>query len=305
MADAQKILVTGCSSGFGRLTAETLARQGHTVFATMRKPRGRNEDAAQALEAIAADEGLALRVLGLDVTSTKSVNRAVEKVLERSGRIDVAINNAGVMNLGVNEGFTPKQLARQLDVNVVGPFRVMRAVLPSMRERGSGLIVNVSSIAGRFTTPFFGLYGASKWGLEALSESFRYELATVGVDLAIVEPGPFGTELIPNSPTPKHEDRVAAYPDLGPKWEAMEAMFERALSDPEAPVDPQLVADAIADLVATPAGQRPLRTVVGLDFDVVRDLNAAIEPYRLKVLEALEMADLDGPAAAREEVGTA
>lgn len=303
MAESEVVLITGSTSGFGLVTAETLARKGHRVFATMRDPQGRNARAAAEIEAVAESETLHLRVIDLDVTSGESVREAVEEIVGAAGRIDAVVNNAGQMCLGVTEAFTVEQFQQQLEINLVGPFRVARAVLPHMRKRQSGLLVHISSIVGRVAHPFSGLYNASKWGLEALSEALRYELSAYGIDVVIVEPGPFATCLVANGPTPLDTDRASAYRHLDGVRVKMQATFERILSDPAAPTDPQLVADAILELIETPAGERPLRTVVGLDFDAVRDLNAATEPYRMRALEFLgveRLADVQSVAAPAE-----
>jgi NAD(P)-dependent dehydrogenase (short-subunit alcohol dehydrogenase family) len=149
-------LVTGCSSGFGFLLVEPLARAGFTVYATMRDPQTRNAGPAQALRAL-ADQGLSVRVLPLDVTSDAQVDAAVARIEgDTGGRIDLLVNNAGVMFGGVTEAFTPGEFDRQFQTNVIGLFRVTRAVLPAMRRQRSGLLVHISSIVGRIAPPFFG-----------------------------------------------------------------------------------------------------------------------------------------------------
>ena len=151
--NTQTILVTGASSGFGRLTAEALARAGHTVFATMRDVAGRNAGNAQAMQELKAERGLDLRVVELDVQSQQSVDAAVAAVIEQAGRIDVVIHNAGHMMFGPAEAFTPEQFAQLYDSNVLGTQRVNRAVLPHMRSRRSGLVVWVSSSSSAGGTP--------------------------------------------------------------------------------------------------------------------------------------------------------
>lgn len=161
---SRNILITGASSGFGRDTAETLSRAGHRVFASMRDIAGRNRPHADALEASG------VHVIELDVTEDVSVERGVASVLENTSRLDVLINNAGVGSAGVSEAFTTKQVQALFDVNVFGIQRTLRAVLPIFRKQGEGLIVNIGSILGRVTFPFFGLYGASKFAIEALTD---------------------------------------------------------------------------------------------------------------------------------------
>ena len=182
LAMSKTILITGASTGFGRLTAETLADAGHTVFASMRDPEGKNRDHAKALRAHG------IKVVALDVTDTESVDQAVVTVIAEAGRIDVLVNNAGVASVGVSEAFTAEQAAALFDVNVIGVHRVTRAVLPTMRHQEDGLIVNVGSILGRVTFPFFGIYGASKFAVEALTDSYRHEVAQLGIDVVLVQP---------------------------------------------------------------------------------------------------------------------
>jgi NAD(P)-dependent dehydrogenase (short-subunit alcohol dehydrogenase family) len=165
-----------------------------------------------------------------------------------------------------------------------------RAFLPAMRERGDGLIVNLSSIAGRLGAPFFGVYHASKWAVEGYSMALRGELATSGVDVVVVEPGPFTTELFPSSPRPADvEGRVDSYPAVAREtFEGMGAAFESMFADPETPTDPQAVVDRIIELTDMKPGTRPFRSVVGVDFGV-DERNAAVEPFDAAVLETFGM----------------
>src|SRR6056297_4627 len=152
---SKTIVITGCSSGFGYDLALKLARGGDRVYATMRAPDGKNADAARSLRDLAGDENLDLRILDLDVTSDASVEADAATVHDESGAADVVVNNAGQMFGGFTEAFTADELAHQLDVNVVGVHRVHRAFLPAMRKAGSGLVINLSSTAGRAAIPFF------------------------------------------------------------------------------------------------------------------------------------------------------
>ncbi len=285
------ILITGCSSGFGRLSAQTLARQGHGVYAGMRDLDGRNKGVAAALRSMAADEGLDLQVIELDVTRGASINTAVAAVVADRGRIDVLVNNAGVMNVGITEGFTPEQIRQQMEVNYLGPLVLDRAVIPHMRRQQSGLLIHVSSLAGRLVFPYFGIYCASKFALEAVAEAYRYELSSQGIDSVIVEPGPFATALISTSPKPEDQARLAEYGEVAQVPDKMLASFEEFYKTADA-VDPQVVADDIATLVAMPHEARPLRTVSGLDYGV-RELNAMVAPLQHGLLEALGMAGMD------------
>jgi len=255
------VLITGTSSGFGLLTTKTLAKKGHTVFATMRGSTGKNAVAASEIKAFAEKENAKVHVLDLDVTDQASVDHAVKLVLDKAGHLDVVVNNAGLGGAGHTEAYTAEQAANLFDVNVIGIQRVNRAVLPSMRARGSGLLVHVSSGLGRFVIPCLGLYGATKYAVESLAETYRYELALTGVDSVIVQPGAFGTDFAKNSLFPADGERIAGYGEAAKLTEQLFAMMGQMVSGPNAP-DPQLVADAISKLIDTPTGQRPLRTVV-------------------------------------------
>jgi len=189
MSASKVVVITGASSGFGRLTAEFLARQGHQVFATMRELAGRNAKAAEALRELGRREGLKLQAAELDVTRDASVESCVRQVLAEAGRIDVLVNNAGFGYGGLQESFTSEQAQRIFDTNVVGAHRTIRAVLPQMHRQREGLLVQVSSGVGRVVLPGMGLYCASKFALEALSECYRYELAGSGIDVVCVQPG--------------------------------------------------------------------------------------------------------------------
>lgn len=282
------ILITGCSSGFGFLAAKRLAARGERVFATMRDPNGKNRAPAEELRAITAANEANIEVLDLDVTSDASVEAAASTVLEKAGAPDVIINNAGQMYVGLAEAFTAEELSRQLDVNVVGIHRVCRAFLSSMRERGAGLIINVSSVAGRIAVPFFAVYHASKWGVEGYSLAARRELACAGVDVVVVEPGPFTTQLFPQSPRPQDQDqRTQSYPAAAHQtFEGMGAAFEGMFNDPQVPTDPADVVDRFVELIDMAPGTRPFRSVVGVDMGVTQR-NATDEAHEAPFLQAM------------------
>lgn len=281
------ILITGSSTGIGRLAAETLARAGHVVYASMRDIAGKNSHAASELDRIAAEQNLNIRTLELDVQSTDSVQAAVDQVLREKGRIDVAVNNAGHMSIGLAEGFTEEQVAHQMDVNFMGTVRVSRAVLPSMRAANNGLLISVASILGRILFPACAFYCASKFAQEAYAEVLNYELAGTAVQSVVVEPGPYPTHLLANSPGPMELERLQGYGALATLRDQFIAPFAQLFGSADAP-DPQEVADAILWLVDTPAGQRPMRTVCGLDFGANK-LNDTIAPMQADVLRALGM----------------
>src|SRR6516162_6617432 len=259
MTSSKTILITGASTGFGRDTAETLTREGHRVFASFRDIAGRNKSHADALR------GKDIHVVELDVSNNKSVESAVSTVLSQAGRIDVLVNNAGIASAGVSEAFTPEQVRDLFEVNVFGVQRVLRAVLPTLRKQGDGLIINIGSILGRVTFPFFGIYGASKFAVEALTDSLRYELSQLGVDVVLVQPSAYPTNMYASIQQPADGARAEAYGATGEIPGKMFATFNDIFSAAGAP-NPQDVATAIAALVAQPKGKRPARTVVGQPF---------------------------------------
>ncbi len=196
MDDGKVVLITGTSSGFGRVIAETLARKKYHVFATMRDIKGRNATVARQIAELAKHESLSLQTLELDVTNDSTVEPAVSKVVLQSGRIDVLVNNAGYGVMDLAETVTTAQAQRQFDTNFFGVLRMNRAVLPTMRRQKSGLLLHVSSGAGRLVIPGMGLYCASKFAMEALAEVYRYELASQGIDSVVIEPGAYATPIM-------------------------------------------------------------------------------------------------------------
>jgi len=249
----EHVLVTGSSTGFGRLIALHAARRGARVTATMRNP-ARGEE----LVAAARDEGLALEVDRLDVLDEASVREAVGRAEQRAP-LDVVVNNAGIEVRGPVEECGDELVRRQLETNFLGALRVVRAVLPAMRERRAGTVVNVSSIAGLVGRPFGGLYAASKHALEAATEALHFELSPFGVRVVLIEPGQYATELL---------DNMATAPSFGPRspyWEMSErfdAAVRRLVPDGE-PADPQEVAELVWDAVHDP--EPKLRYLAGED----------------------------------------
>jgi NAD(P)-dependent dehydrogenase (short-subunit alcohol dehydrogenase family) len=287
----QVIIITGASSGFGRATAETLAQHGHTVYATVRDMTGKNQPVARELQRAAQEGHIRLHVIELDVTSADSVERAVQTVARETGRLDVLVNNAGFASTGITEGFTPEQATAQFDVNVIGILRTMRAALPLFHRQGSGLIINIGSILGRVTFPFFGLYGATKYAVEALTEGYRYELSQLGIDVALIQPSGYPTAMYANMQGPADASRVEDYGDVAKIPGAMLEHLGNMLSAPNAP-KAQEVVDAICHLIAQPAGARPFRTVVGPDFGA-KTINAQTAPIQAEVLKGLGLGHLD------------
>jgi NAD(P)-dependent dehydrogenase (short-subunit alcohol dehydrogenase family) len=186
------VLITGASSGFGRLTANALADAGHTAYASMRETQGRNAPQVADVAKYAKAKSVDLRSIELDVSSQESVDAAVGDIIAEMGRIDVVIHNAGHMVYGPAEAFTPEQLAELYDANVVSTQRVNRAVLPHLRKRREGLVIWVSSssVAGG-TPPYLGPYFAAKAGMDAIAVIYSRELALWGIETSIIVPGAF------------------------------------------------------------------------------------------------------------------
>jgi NAD(P)-dependent dehydrogenase (short-subunit alcohol dehydrogenase family) len=177
------VLITGCSTGIGRATAEHLAARGHTVYATARRP-----------EAIADLEERGCRTLALDVTDEASMQAAVEAVADAEGAVGALVNNAGYSLSGALETLDLDRVRRQFETNVFGLLRMAQLVLPGMREQRFGRIVNVSSMGANFTFPGGGAYHATKYAVEALSDALRFEVAGFGIDVVIIQPGLIRTE---------------------------------------------------------------------------------------------------------------
>jgi NAD(P)-dependent dehydrogenase (short-subunit alcohol dehydrogenase family) len=269
-----------------------LLAQGYTVFATMRDLEGKNAAQAAQLRHDAQGQRGVLHLVELDVTDETSVVAAVENVLRQAGNIDVVVNNAGGGGRGYTEAFSVEQVQKMFDINVFGVHRVMRAVLPSMRAQHSGLIITISSAQGRMVVPFSGAYTASKFAVEGLAESYHYDLAPLGVDVVIVEPGAFGTGFWSKMTGPDDHARVSGYApaaDLPDKvWDGVFAN----LQGKQAP-DPQVLVSAIIELIETPAGKRPLRTVVDpmMGGGIPTAVNQTTERVQRELLQALGLGD--------------
>jgi NAD(P)-dependent dehydrogenase (short-subunit alcohol dehydrogenase family) len=254
MAPMPVALVTGTSTGIGFATALHLARHGHTVVATMR-----NLAKARPLEEAARAEGVALILRELDVTSQESIDRAVAATQEREGAVDVLVNNAGI------GGATPLELTPEaehramFEANYWGPIRMIQAVLPAMRERRSGCIVNVTSIAGRIATPNQIAYSASKHALAAASEALAHEIAAFGIRVAIIEPGVIQTAIFENSAGATRYDKTSPYRQI---MRRNGKLFAAGFRNPG---QPETVAAAILEAITT---DRPrLRYPVGVDAE--------------------------------------
>ncbi|MDP6213555.1 MAG: SDR family oxidoreductase [Acidimicrobiales bacterium] len=273
------ILITGSNSGFGRLAVFTLARQGHQVVATMRTV-SKGDD----LRRLAEGEGLDIEIRQLDVTDPDSVEAAIAD----PASIDVLVNNAGFEVQGAIEQIDDVLMQRQLETNVMGPLRTMRAVLPAWSERGSGVIVNVSSIAGRVAPPYSGAYAASKHALEALTESLHFEVSHLGIRVHLIEPGRFPTNFSDNIVFPPawegspHEDRALIFRD---------SLTSLDGDGTGTPADPQLVADSIVRAATDPS--TPFRTLVGGDAELIdaTKTSMSFEDFETTMRAALDWHD--------------
>jgi NAD(P)-dependent dehydrogenase (short-subunit alcohol dehydrogenase family) len=280
------VLITGTNSGFGWLTANSVAALGHKVYATMRDTGGKNADKAKALAQIEN-----ITVLDVSLTDETSVKNAIDTIIAKEGTIDVLVNNAGLAMFGIAESSTTADVQRMFDVNVIAPWRLIKLALPFMRKQSEGLIINISSGWGRFAAPFNVVYAASKFALEGLSEGLHYEVRPLGVDVAIIQPGAFPTEMSQKVQVGSDASVIEEYKaiaDVPNKlFAAIGKIFETA--DP----DPQDVADAIVSLINLPKGQRPLRTVVDSSTgDIVKRANDAVSIEYAKVLTAFGMEDI-------------
>ena len=293
------ILVTGASSGFGRLMANALAARGHTVYASMRGLDGKNAPQVAEVAAHAKRHGVDLRTVELDVQSEASAQAAIGQVLAAHGRLDVLIHNAGHMVWGPSEAFTPEQLAQLYDVNVLGAQRVNRAALPAMRaaRRGQVIWIGSSSSAGG-VPPMLGPYFAAKAGMDALAVAYARELAPFGIESTIVVPGAFtkGTNHFAHAGSPADAARADAYAAALPPGHA-EAMLKALADTVPDDADPQSVAQAVADVVDAPFGQRPFRVVVDPASDGAAVSYAVIDRVREEFLHRIGFARLLKPAA--------
>jgi NAD(P)-dependent dehydrogenase (short-subunit alcohol dehydrogenase family) len=216
----------------------------------------------------------------MDVTDDASVERAIDAAVSKAGRIDVAINNAGYYLTGLEEAVTTEQARRLMDTNFLGPVRVNRAVLPHMRRQRSGVLMHISSIAGRVVLPSVGFYCASKFALEALAEAYSYELAAQGIESVIVEPGAYETPVFGNTVTAADEGRTSSYG----AFREIPARVNAALSSGAG--NAQEVADAVLRIVETPAGEKQLRYIVSPQKYGVDEINALSKQVQAGVLEA-------------------
>ncbi|MGZ0232556.1 SDR family NAD(P)-dependent oxidoreductase [Streptomyces sp. SCPE 10] len=294
-SDRLVVIVTGAGSGIGRAVAVELARAGHIVYAGMRDLDGRNSRRAEALRELASAENVRLTALELDVLSEFGCRSAVDVVLGEYGRIDVVVNNAGMLMAGVAEGFTPDQFLRILDTNAVSWLRVNRAVLPVMRRQGSGTLAYISSTTAHLAEPFMATYIASKAAGEFLAESMGLEVAPLGIDTVIVVPGAFteGTEHFAHSNPPADAAVVTQYAGLPDRAAQIpERLHAIDLADDGSPAQVESVGRALVEVLEQPRSKRPRRVVVDAQRKGVEELDAVRATKQLTFFRRLGIDDL-------------
>ncbi len=276
------VLITGCSSGFGKLAALQFARKGDTVYASMR-----NTSKGTELEEARDAEDLKIELLQLDVTDDASVSAAVAKVIAEAGQIDVLVNNAGIGAHGPIEETDDDEAKEIFETNFFGVLRTVRAVLPHMREKRAGTIVNVSSLAGRVSPPFEGIYAASKFALEAASEALYYETHPFGIRVLLIEPGGFETNIGDTLRLPRRFGEGSPYAELDQRF--AQAMTRLPTGGDRG--DAQVVAEAIYDAVHDT--EPKLRYLVGQDAEMIGGLRQQFddEQFEKTIRQALDFWD--------------
>jgi len=281
------VLITGTNSGFGKLTTKLLSDNGFKVYAGMRNTLSNNKDAANEI-----NQWADVTVLDIDVTDANSITSAVNSVIETEGRLDILVNNAGVFTSGLTESFTDNDFENNLNVNVLGPWRMLRATLPQFRKQNDGLIVNISSGLGRFSAPFMTIYNSSKFALEGLIEGIHYELKGFGIEAVLIQPGAFPTDIFGKTKTGSDESIIESYGELAKIPQQIGENIGQLFASESAP-NPQLVADAVHKLILTEKGKRPLRTVVDqITGSYIEKANAAVAVQHKEFLTAFGMGDL-------------
>ncbi len=287
----QAVLVTGSSSGIGRSIAETLAQRGHTVLATMRNVKGKNAAAAEELQRFARRHDVPLHVFEMDVTEDASVTAGVHAALGKAGRIDVVVNNAGVMTVGLGEALTVAQMRAMFEVNVLGALRVNQAVLPHMRERGSGYLIYISSASGSVAHPFLGMFGATKAALGSMAEAFHFETFSLGIDTTVVQAGMVAMEVRENIQQSARESVTNEYGAVGAMAQGFAGKIGPMMASPVA-AKPEDIAELVAGLIDLPHGKRPLHQPIGALSGEVGSMNDARSEAQGPVLEFMGLGPL-------------
>ncbi len=297
----QVILVTGAGSGIGRAIALSLARAGHRVYASMRDVRLKNSERADALLQLAREENLSLDILELDVLSEVGCQAAVNHILAEHGRLDVVVNNAGMLMTGVTEAFSVEQVARIIDTNALSWLRVNRAALPAMRRQRSGLLMYVGSTTSRLHEPFLGPYIASKVAGDALAEIMGMEVRPSGIESVTLVPGAFtsGTEHFAHANLPEYRAVEQQYGDLPCRAATLGGKLNAIDAANGGPLDVMDVGRAAAEVVAMARGQRPSRVVVDGQRKGTEDVDAVYHGKQVAFLHQMGLEDLAPPAPLR------
>jgi NADP-dependent 3-hydroxy acid dehydrogenase YdfG len=267
----QTVLITGCSSGFGKLTAKHLAQKGHNVIATMRHTGTTNKKIKEELEDFAKQNGLTLLVQEIDVTDDNTIKKAILNIEQYYPSIDVLINNAGYGIFGLQEAISISDAQAVFDTNFFGILRMNKAVLPIMRKNKKGLIINLSSVAGRTSWPFGGLYSATKYAVEAISESLKIELSPLGIDCVTIEPGAYAdTDFNSSMKVVGETEVLATYGAAADAPLKAIANFSTSITNPS---DSLEIAQLIEEVINTPFGQRKYRYPKGNVAELIQQLN--------------------------------
>ena len=293
------VIITGASSGFGALAARTLAKAGHTVYASMRDTAGRNAPQVEDAKKFARQNGVDLRTIELDVASQTSADAAIHSIVRENKRLDVVIHNAGHMVFGPAEAFTPEQLADLYDVNVLSTQRVNRAAIPQLRKQKNGLLVWVSSSSSAGgTPPYLAPYFAAKAAMDALAVVYARELTRWGIETSIIVPGAFttGTHHFARAGSPSDKARFAEY-EAGPYKGFAQDIMKGFASIVPPDADVSAVAEAILKVVDTPFGKRPFRVHVDPTQDGAEVVNMVSDRVRAEMLRRIGLADVLTPRA--------
>jgi NAD(P)-dependent dehydrogenase (short-subunit alcohol dehydrogenase family) len=288
------IVITGASSGFGALVARALALGGHTVYASMRETTGRNAAQVEATKQFAAENNVDLRTIELDVAAQESAEQAIKAIVERDGRLDVVVHNAGHMSFGPAEAFTPEQLVQAFDTNVLSTQRVNRAALPQLRKQKRGLVLWVGSTSTRGgTPPYLAPYFATKAAMDALAVSYAAELNRWGVETSIIVPGAFtsGTNHFAHAGSPADKARQAEY-DNGPYAHLGDDIMRGFAATAQAGADVNDVAKAIVRVVDMPFGKRPFRVHIDPAQDGAEIVNGVADRVRKEMYRKIGLSDL-------------
>lgn len=296
--EQQIVLITGAGSGIGKAIALALARAGHHVYASLRDVGKTNRERGEALAQMARQESLALEVVELDVLSETACRAAVDLILARHGRLDVVINNAGMLMTGLTEAFSVEQVAHIIDTNALSWLRVNRAALPAMRRQGQGLLMYVGSTTSRLHEPFLGPYIASKVAGDALAEVMAMEVRASGIDSVILMPGAFtaGTDHFAHTPAAAFPAIELQYGELATRLEGLGAKLEAIDRANGGALEVSAVGEAAVAVLAMPRGQRPLRITIDGQRKGTEAIDAVYHQKQAAFLHHMGLDDMILPA---------